>query len=137
MKAEGGTYKTKGSPVYPAVARAIGKLGQDISLARRSRRIPAEDFARAMGVSRATLHRLEKGDAGVALNTLAMALNALGRLDLLTNLLDQSKDEVALMVLRQDVPTRVSKPRAKKKNGSEPDDAMSGPIVSNDEVEGW
>lgn len=136
MKAQDGTHRTKGSPVYPAVARAIGKLGQDISLARRSRRIPAEDFARAMGVSRATLHRLEKGDAGVSLNTLAMALNALGRLDLLTNLLDQTKDDVALMMLRQDVPTRVSKPRAKK-NGSKPDDATAGPIVSTDEVEGW
>lgn len=136
MRSEDGTQRTKGSPVYPAVARAIEKLGRDISLARRSRRIPAEDFARSMGVSRATLHRLEKGDAGVSLNTLAMALNALGRLDLLANLFDQTKDDVALMVLRQHVPTRVSKRRAKR-DKSEPAETANGPIVTDDGVEGW
>jgi transcriptional regulator with XRE-family HTH domain len=136
MKSEDGTFKTKGSPVYPAVARVIKKLGSDISLARRSRRISAEDFARAMGVSRATLHRLERGDAGISLNTFAMALSALGRLDLLANLIDQTKDDVALMVFRQDVPLRISKPRARK-DRSDSTGIESDPIVSDDGVEGW
>lgn len=134
MKTDSGLYKTKGSPVYPAVARAIRKLGQDISLARRSRRISAEDFAQSMGSSRATLYRLEKGDPGVSLNTLAMALTVLGRLDLLENLLDQTKDDVGLMVLRQSVPMRVTKPRRKKDVSEPPPD---GPIASEDGFEGW
>ncbi len=133
MKIENGLYKTKGSAVYPAVVRAIKKLGEDISLARRSRRISAERFAQSMGSSRATLYRLEKGDPGISINTLAMALNALGRLDLLENIVDQTKDDVALMVLRQDVPKRVSKPRAKK-SAAEP--VPGGPITSKEGFEG-
>ncbi|MCS0460778.1 helix-turn-helix transcriptional regulator [Rhizobium favelukesii] len=38
------------------------KIGEDISVARRIRRIAADDFARRIGISRATLHRLENGD---------------------------------------------------------------------------
>jgi transcriptional regulator with XRE-family HTH domain len=134
MKTESGLYKTKGSPVYPAVARAIKKLGQDISLGRRSRRISAESFAQSMGSSRATLYRLEKGDPGVSLNTLAMALNVLGRLDLLESLFDQTKDVIGLMAMRQTVPMRVTKPR-KKKDTSE--SLSNGPITSKDGFEGW
>lgn len=99
--------KTKGGPVYPAIARSLVKLGADISLARRARQISTADFAKKMGVSRATLQRLEAGDAGCSLNTLASALNALGRLDLLRDLLDQSKDDVGLMVMRQNIPQRI------------------------------
>ena len=87
-----------------------------------------------MGSSRATLYRLEKGDPGVSLNTLAMALNVLGRLDLLENLFDQTKDDIGLMVMRQSVPMRVTKPRMKR-NTSEP--PTSGPITSKEGFEGW
>ena len=99
--------KTKGGPVYPSIARALVKLGADISLARRARRISTADFAGQMGVSRATLQRLEAGDAGCSLNTLAAALHALGRLDLLRDILDQTKDDVGLMVMRNEVPKRI------------------------------
>jgi transcriptional regulator with XRE-family HTH domain len=134
MKAESSVNRTKGSPVYPAVTRAIQKLGQDISLARRSRRISADNFARSMGVSRGTLYRLEKGDAGIGINTLAMALSALGRLDLLENLVDHTKDDVGLMALRQEVPTRISKSRPKK--GLSVSES-SDPIISDEGTEGW
>lgn len=126
-----GLHKTKGGPVYPAVARALYKLGSDISLARRSRRISAADFAAQMGVSRATLQRLEAGDAGCSLNTLAGALHAIGRLDLLADLLDQTKDDVGLMVMRQSVPQRIKR-RAPKKSAEE-----NPPDNIGTEEEGW
>jgi transcriptional regulator with XRE-family HTH domain len=107
MRTETGIQKTKGGAVYPAIARALGKLGSDISLARRARRISTADFAAQMGVSRATLQRLEAGDAGCSLNTLASALHALGRVDLLRDLLDQAADDVGLMVMRNSIPRRV------------------------------
>jgi transcriptional regulator with XRE-family HTH domain len=126
--------RTKGSVVYPTVLDALAKLGGDISLARRSRRVRAADFARSMGVSQATLHRLERGDPGVSLNTLAMALNALGRLDLLSGLVDQAKDDVGLAVARGEVPMRVRRPRPKP---GDPSAATGGPITSDGGVEGW
>ena len=107
MRTETGIHRTKGGVVYPAIARALGKLGSDISLARRARRISTVDFAAQMGVSRATLQRLEAGDTGCSLNTLASALHALGRVDLLRDLLDQATDDVGLMVMRNGVPQRV------------------------------
>lgn len=111
MKAHGKVEFTKGGPVYPSVARAIRKLGADISLARRARKMTAEEFAAAMSVSRATLYRLEHGDAGISLNTLAMALNALGRMDALSNLVDETKDDITLMSMRDAIPKRVVRKR--------------------------
>ena len=136
MSGEMEPRRTKGSVVYPSVIRALAKLGSDISLARRARRIQADAFARSMGVSRATLHRLEHGDPGISLNTLAMALSALGRLDLLSDLMDQSKDVVGMMVMRRDVPTRVQNPRRRSARG-EAAPTPAGPVVSDDGPEGW
>lgn len=70
----GGQKRTKDGIVHPRVERAMQKIGTDFFQARRVRRIAAEDFAQHVGISRATLHRLENGDPGIALNTVAMAL---------------------------------------------------------------
>jgi transcriptional regulator with XRE-family HTH domain len=109
MAIENAVRTTKGSPVYPQVARGLAKLGRDISLARRRRRIAAEDFARQMGVSRATLHRLENGDPGISLNTLTMAMFVLGRLNAVSELADPAKDDVGMMLARQEAPRRVQR----------------------------
>ena len=122
--------KTKGAVVHPMTRRALSKLGKDIALARRSRRIAAEDFAERAGISRATLYRLEKGDAGASLNTLAVVLHVLGRLDQLTNLLDASSDDVGLMMMRGDVPKRVARAKV-----SQPSDGGSQPEASD--LEEW
>lgn len=129
--------KTKGGPVYPVVAKTLSKLGQDISLARRTRRISAADFAERMGVSRATLSRLEAGDAGCSLNTLASALHILGRLDLLSNLLDQTKDDTGLWIMRDAVPKRIRKPKVKGKSGVLSPDGSEVHIEETDEGQGW
>lgn len=105
---------TKGrNIVHPRVERGLRKLGEDISLARRARRMSSQDFADRIGISRATLHRLESGDAGIAVNTLALALHALGRLDALVDLADPIHDAVTMMQLRDAVPKRVNKARKK------------------------
>ncbi|MCZ7862630.1 helix-turn-helix transcriptional regulator [Agrobacterium salinitolerans] len=111
MESDGGVKTTKGGVVHPKVDRAIAKIGADISHARRVRRIAAEDFARRIGISRATLHRLENGDPGISLNTLAMALHAIGRLDALANIADAANDHITMMQMRDQAPRRISKPR--------------------------
>ncbi|MEQ4922234.1 helix-turn-helix domain-containing protein [Proteus hauseri] len=96
--------KTKGSVVRPSTEIALAKLGKDIEFARRVRGISAERFAKSAGISRSTLHRLESGKgAGVSLNTLAMVLTILGKLDLLSNLIDMRNDDIGLSILRENV----------------------------------
>lgn len=122
--------RTKGSVVYPRVEKALKKLGEEISLARRARRISTVDFAAQMGVSRATLSRLEAGDPGCSLNTLAMACMMLGSLDKLSNLLQQNQDEMALHLMTRNLPKRF-----KTKKNIEHSKALSN--NDNEDEETW
>lgn len=63
---------------YPALQRQMEALGDRLRLARLRRRLAATLFAERVGISRDTLHRLEKGDPAVALGTYARALRVLG-----------------------------------------------------------
>src|SRR6056297_766811 len=103
--------RTKGSVVHPSIARGIARLGQDISRARRARRISTTDMAARMGIGRSTLHRLEQGDPGVSLNTLAMALSVLGLFDRLAELVDPASDELGLMLAEKTLPRNISRRR--------------------------
>jgi transcriptional regulator with XRE-family HTH domain len=84
---------TTGSLPLPVV-RALKKLGKDIALARRKRRISLDDMASRLFVSRRTVWRLEKGSATVALGTLATALFVLGMHDRLANLAAPEADQL-------------------------------------------
>lgn len=53
-------------------------LGERLRNARLRRNITGVLFAERMSVSRDTLHRLEKGDAGISLGTYLRALRVLG-----------------------------------------------------------
>ena len=107
-----------GAVVHLQIDRVIAKIGADISLARRVRRMTADDFAKRIGVSRGTLHRLENGDPGISLNTFAMALHALGRLDAFANIADPIHDAVTLSQMIEDVPKRITKQRPVKSDSS-------------------
>ncbi len=91
----------------PAITRAIRGLGADINRARRVRRMSTTDFAARMGVSRATLNRLEKGDPGVSIGNVAAALQALGELDRLSGLMDPGSDDAALLITGHSLPKRI------------------------------
>lgn len=125
--------RTKGGVVHSAVARGLRKLGADIAVARRLRRISTQDFAERMGVSRGTLRRLEQGDPGVSLNTLAMALVALGTPERLADLMDQASDDIGLMTARERLPERIASHSPARSTRS-PEDAPGG---SPDIPEGW
>ncbi|NEI66516.1 helix-turn-helix domain-containing protein [Rhizobium leguminosarum] len=107
-----------GAVIHLQVERVIEKIGADISLARRARRMAVDDFARRIGVSRTTLHRLESGDPGISLNTFVMALHALGRLDALAQITDPIHDAVTLTQLMQEVPKRIAKRKVAKADSS-------------------
>ena len=94
-------------PHPPSVQRVLRALGRDIRIARKKRRMPVADFAARMGISQGTLARLEKGEAGVSVGTLAMALLALGELHRLEEILDVSKDDTGLMLDIGNLPQRI------------------------------
>lgn len=136
--------RTKGSVVHPSVARSLRKLGADIAIARRVRRISTQDLAERMGVTRGTLRRLEHGEPGVSLNTLAMALVALGTPGRLEDLMDQASDDIGLMTTRSDLPERIASRSAAKstrspgKTATSPEEEATSPErPDSDTPEGW
>ena len=95
----------------PSVQRSLREFGRNIRIARKKRRMPVADFAARMAVSQGTLLRLEKGDPGVALGAVAMALLALGEVHRLGDVLDVSKDDTGLMLDVDGLPQRIRKPK--------------------------
>src|SRR6266849_3589078 len=88
-------------------SRALRKLGHDLALARRKRGISTSDMAERLFVSRDTLWRLERGDASVAVGTLATAAFILQLHDRLANLAAPASDELALGLDERRLPQRI------------------------------
>jgi transcriptional regulator with XRE-family HTH domain len=94
----------------PAI-HALRKLGHDLSLARRKRGISTADMAARLFVSRDTLWRLERGDATVAMGTLATAAFVLQLHDRIANLAAPATDALALSLDERRLPKRIRRAR--------------------------
>jgi len=95
-------------PLLPLpAARALRRLGHDLALARRKRRISTADMASRLFVSRDTLWRLEKGDPSVSMGTLATALFILQLHDRLSHLATPGSDELGLNLEEERLPQRI------------------------------
>jgi len=92
-------------------AQALRRLGSDIAVARRKRRISTADMASRLFVSRNTLWRLERGDPTVAIGTLATATFILQLHDRLANLAAPATDALALSLDEQRLPQRIHRAR--------------------------
>lgn len=75
----------------PRLRRLSEALGQRLVVARTARRITQAQMAERAGVSRATLAKLETGDASVSLATLIQVLGILGLESDITHLLGDDK----------------------------------------------
>ena len=62
-------------PLYPKAAKALKKMGNDLRGARRRRRISTTTLAERARISRASLYRIEKGDAGAVSGWRSIATN--------------------------------------------------------------
>jgi transcriptional regulator with XRE-family HTH domain len=91
------------------IRRSLRKLGEDLALARRRRRISTASMAERVQVSVATLRRMERGDSTVAIGTVARALLVFDAVDRLTRLLDTGSDEVGMQLMDEAVPKRIRK----------------------------
>ncbi|MES2199514.1 MAG: hypothetical protein V4489_05045 [Chlamydiota bacterium] len=106
------------SPLPIPVKKALRKLGQDISEARRRRRIPMALMAERACISRMTLTKAEKGDPSVALGIYASILFVLGLTSRLMDLADANYDTVGRSLEEENLPKRIRLPKSKKEEGS-------------------
>lgn len=68
----------KSPPVPTAVATQLETLGRRIRAQREQQKVTATDVAEAAGMSRVTLHRVEKGEPSVTMGAYLSALSAVG-----------------------------------------------------------
>jgi transcriptional regulator with XRE-family HTH domain len=121
FKPHNSSYKNHQSnsvPVPLPVERAIAKLGNDLSLARRRRRISQESLATRIGASLSTIKRMENGDMRIPLRFIAQALYVFGELDRLTSLIDTANDDIGLTLADAQLPQRVRSKRKHLPNGA-------------------
>jgi ribosome-binding protein aMBF1 (putative translation factor) len=105
---------TQALPLPLPVTRAIHKLGNDISLARRRRHISQASLAERIGASVSTIRRMEQGDARVPIHFIARTMQVFGVLDALGELIDTAQDDIGLTMMDAQLPQRVrtkTKPR--------------------------
>lgn len=110
--------KSKALPLPLPVERAIRKLGQDLSLARRRRRISQASLAERIGASLSTIKRMEDGDLRIPLHFIARAMYLFGELERLSNLLDTARDDIGLTLMNEQLPQRVRNKTAKRNKTS-------------------
>ena len=103
---------SRSRPALPAtVRRALRQLGEEISIARRRRRIQIRTMAERALVGRNTITRVERGDPGVSMGIYATVLFMLGLSDRLGKLADPASDPVGLSLDESRLPKRVRTPR--------------------------
>ncbi|MDR0933656.1 MAG: transcriptional regulator [Burkholderiaceae bacterium] len=100
------------------VQRALRKLGQDISDARRRRRIQMSLMAERAGMSRTTLSKIDKGDPTVSLGGYACVLFVLGMTARLQDLADATHDLTGRELADEALPKRIYLSRASGKDKS-------------------
>lgn len=118
------------------VARALRRLGQDISAARRMRRLSQEDLAQRIGTSLSTVRRMEDGYPGTALHTFLRALHVLGRLDDLSSAMTLEKDALGMELVREQLPQRVRTAAGRKRQAVPGVDKGDAPAPADD-LEGF
>lgn len=89
------------------VTKALRKIGQDISEARRRRRIATKLMAQRAGISRATLAKIEKGDPTTSMGNYASVLFVLGMVSRISDLVDSNHDLVGRQIDEENLPKRI------------------------------
>jgi len=96
---------------------ALERMGRDLSIARRKRRISTADMASRLFVSRDTVWRLERGDPSVSVGTLATAVYVLQLLDRLAALAAPEQDALGLDLETAALPRRIVRRKTSRGRG--------------------
>ena len=110
--------KSPSTSTLPRAARkALIKLGGDIAVARKKRRISTVSMAERAFISRGTLYKLEKGDPSVSMGVYATVLSILGLVEGLGDLADRGSDSLGLDIEEDRLPKKVQ-PAGRKRQRS-------------------
>ncbi|UXN05105.1 helix-turn-helix domain-containing protein [Bartonella sp. HY406] len=107
--------KNQNLPSFRARSELI-KLGSDIAIARKKRKMTQKRLADGAGVNVETIRRLEKGQAGISIGVLAMVLITLGEPNRLGKMLDMASDDIGLVHDANRLPKRIRSLNSKKRN---------------------
>ena len=100
--------KSQAPGTLPRAARhALVKLGQDIVVARKKRRISTVSMAERAFISRSTLAKIEKGDPTASIGAYVTVLAILGLVEGVGELADRSKDVLGLDIEEDRLPQRI------------------------------
>lgn len=72
---------TKKQVVFPKYYKLMERVGENIKLARKRRKLTTIQVAERAGIARSTLYLIEKGDTGVAFGAYLNVLRVLGLQD--------------------------------------------------------
>lgn len=107
--------KSPALSTLPRPARnALVKLGADIAVARKKRRISTVSMAERAFISRGTLYKVEKGDPSVSMGIYATVLAILGLAEGLGDLADRRGDTLGLDIDEDRLPKKVQPARRKR-----------------------
>ena len=104
--------KSLATSTMPRTARrALAKLGADIAVARKKRRISTVSMAERAFVSRSTYSKIEKGDPTVSIGAYVTVLAILGLVDSVGDLADRGSDSLGLDLDEDRLPKRIVQSR--------------------------
>ena len=110
--------KSQANSTLPRAARqALIKLGEDIAVARKKRRISTVSMAERAFISRGTLYKVEKGDPSVSMGIYATVLSILGLVEGLGHVADRGSDTLGLDIDEDRLPKKIQ-PRRRKRSHS-------------------
>ncbi len=92
------------------VQKYLEELGRRVRIARVRRRLSTEDLARACGIGRRTLYRVETGNPGIAMGTFMSVLWKLALLESLRGVADPDTDDHGKILEAALRPKRVRTP---------------------------
>jgi transcriptional regulator with XRE-family HTH domain len=108
--------KSLSTNALPRAARqALIKLGEDITIARKKRRISTISMAERAFISRGTLYKVERGNPTVSMGVYATVLAILGLVEGLGQVADRRDDILGLDIEEDRLPKNIVLPGRKRK----------------------
>ena len=98
-----------------AARQALIKLGEDITIARKKRRISTTSMAERAFISRGTLYKVERGNPTVSMGVYATVLAILGLVEGLGQVADRRDDILGLDIEEDRLPKKIVSPGRKRK----------------------
>ncbi|MCY4260946.1 MAG: helix-turn-helix transcriptional regulator [Rhodobacteraceae bacterium] len=109
--------RSRATQALPGAARrALSKLGMDIAVARRKRRISTVSMAERAFISRGTLYKVERGDPSVSIGIYVTVLAILGLADRLSRVADRCDDLLGLDIDESRLPKKIRPRRSPTKS---------------------